>query len=307
MNDRILHKLGFARKSLLTTAAVLALALPIAFGVLHATPSRAQSQTEASASTGPVFDHVSIKPNNSASSPIHSKMMFSMRDGDFVAQGVTLRRLIQMAYHLQDDQISGGPDWLDTSKFDVSATLNKARVAELQKAGPQDTKIEDQPVLRALLTDYFKVAVHEEMRNLSAYELTVGDGGSRLQEVKQLGMFHLEPGELHSQGVPIELLANQLSGNLRRPVVDQTGLKGIYTFDLRWAPDPSDMRKVIMRDVQMKDGHPAEVPPPDTASNQTPLPPLLTAIQEQLGLKLEPKTEPVPVIVVDHAEQPTEN
>ena len=308
MNDRILHKLGFARKSLLTTAAVLALALPIAFGVLHATPSRAASQTDTAASTTPVFDHVSIKPNNDPNAPQNSKMMFSMRDGDFVAQGVTLRRLIQMAYHLQDDQISGGPDWLNNDKFDVSATLNKARVADAQKAGPQDTKIEDQPVLRALLTEYFKVTVHPEMRNLSAYELTVAEGGSKLQEVKATGLFHFGWGELAAQGIPIELLANQLSGTLHRPVVDKTGLTGLYSFQLRWTPDPSDnKRKLFVRDVQAKDGQPVEVALPDATSGQVPPPPLLTAIQEQLGLKLEPKTEPVPVIVVDHAEQPTEN
>jgi len=307
MNDRILHKLDFARKMLLTAVALLALAAPVVYGLLHATPSQAQTQSEAVTSATPVFDSVSIKRNTALGAPSHSKMMFSMRDDSFIAQGVTLRRLIQMAYHLQDDQLSGGPDWLDSSRFDVSATINKARAAELQK-GLQDAKLDDQLFLKALLADYFKVAVHQEMRNLSAFELTVDEGGSKLKEVKDLGMFHLDRGELLSGGVPIELLANQLSTNLGHAVVDNTGLKGIYSFDLRWTPDPSDnMRKILVRDVQMKDGHRVEAPSPVIVSDQTPPPPLLTAIREQLGLKLEPKTEPVPVIVVDNAEQPTEN
>lgn len=308
MNDRILHKLDFARKLLLTAVALLALVAPVVYGLLHATPSQAQTQSEAVTSTSPIFDTVSIKRHDAPDAPMmHTKMMFSMRDDSFIAQGVTLRKLIQMAYPLQDDQLLGGPDWLDRDKFDVSATISKARAAELQK-GLQDAKLDDHPVLKALLADYFKVSVHQEMRNLSAYELTVDDGGSKLKEVKDLGMFHLDRGELLSGGVPIELLANQLSGNLGRVVVDKTGLKGIYSFDLRWTPDPSDnKRKILVRDVQMKDGHPAEADPPVIVSDQTPPPPLLTAIQEQLGLKLEPKTEPVPVLVVDHAEQPTEN
>lgn len=309
MNDRILHKLGFARKLLLTAVASLALAAPVLYGLFHATPTQAQTQTETATAPTPVFDTVSIKKHNVPDASAHSKMMFSLQDGDFVAQGVTLRRLIQMAYHLQDDQVAAGPEWLDSDHFDVIAKLKKERVAGLQEGMQKDLRVEDQPVLRALLTDYFKVAVHQEARNLSAYELTVDEGGSKLQEVKQMGMFHLGPGELVSQGVPIELLANQLSGDLHRPVVDQTGLKGLYAFNLRWAQDPNERRKVIMRDVAMKDGHPEEStpPPPVIVPDQQSLPPLLTAIQEQLGLKLEPKTEPVPVLVVDHAEQPTEN
>ncbi len=308
MNDRILHKLDFARKLLLSAVALLALAAPVFYGIFNATPTQAQSQAETVASPKPVFDTVSIKKHNGPDVSAHSKMMFSLRDGDFVAQGVTLRRLIQMAYHLQDDQLSGGPEWLDTDHFDVTATLNKPQVTGLQEGMHQDLRFEDQPVLKALLSEYFKVAVHQELRNLSAYELTVADGGSKLQEVKEPGLFHLGFGELAAHGIPLELLANQLASNLHRPVVDQTGLKGIYAFDLRWTPDPSDnVRKVIVRDVQMKDGQPAEAAPPVIVPDQTPPPPLLTAIQEQLGLKLEPKTEPVPVIVIDHAEEPAEN
>ncbi len=309
MNDRILHKLGFARKLLLTSVASLALAVPVLYGLFHATATQAQSQSETVTSPTPVFDNVSIKKHNGSDVSVHSKMMFSLADGDFVAQGVTLRRLIQMAYHLQDDQVSGGPEWLDKDHFDVSATLKKEQVAALQHGMQQDLRVEDQPVLRALLADYFKVAVHQEMRDLSAYELTVDDAGSKLQEVKEMGLFHLGWGELAAQGAPIELLANQLSGDLHLPVVDKTGLKGLYAFDLRWAPDPNERRKVIMRDVEMKDGHPAEAtpPPPVIVPDQQSMPPLLTAIQVQLGLKLEPKTEPVPVLVVDHAEQPAEN
>jgi beta-lactamase regulating signal transducer with metallopeptidase domain len=132
MNDRISLKLDFARKALLTVAAVLAIAVPITFGLFTATPSRAQSQVATSNVSAPVFSSVSIKAHESAD-PMRTKMMFSLMDGSFVANGVTLERLIQMAYHVQDAQISGGRDLLNKTKFDIEAKLDPSFVAAMHQ------------------------------------------------------------------------------------------------------------------------------------------------------------------------------
>ena len=123
MSDRILHKLNFARKLLLTTAAFLAIAIPISFGLFHATASQAQPQAASSNLSAPAFSSVSIKPHESAD-PMRTKMMFSLMDGSFVANGVTLQRLIELAYHVQDAQISGPQDLLNKPKFDIEAKLD---------------------------------------------------------------------------------------------------------------------------------------------------------------------------------------
>jgi bla regulator protein BlaR1 len=303
MTDRISHKLDFARKALLAVAATLAIAIPVTFGLLHATPSQAQPQAEAASTAAPVFDSVTIKPNNSPDPPQYAKIMFSLDDGTFKARGVTLRKLIELAYHMQDSGLTGGPDWLDTARFDIDTQVKSAPSATSEKAGPKGRHFDDQPWLKILLANYFKVSVHPESRNLPVYELAVDDAGSKLQPTKDPGMFHLGNGELASQGVPIELLADQLSERLGRTVVDRTGLKGFYAFNLRWTPDPNEN----VHETQVISRNPGGVSAVAPAPVPTPSSNFLAAVQEQLGLKLEAKTEPVSVLVIDHVEQPAQN
>jgi uncharacterized protein (TIGR03435 family) len=302
MSDRLVHKLDFAKKLMLTAAAFLAIAVPITFGLFHAAPGQAQPQTEEASVALPVWESVSIKPYNNPNPLQNAKVMFSLKDGSFIARGITLRTLIEMAYHVHESELTGGPDWLDSSRFDVDARLNSARSAAIRNAGPKGANFDDGLFLKSLLTNYFKVAVHQESRNLSVYELAVDDGGSKLQLAKEMGMSHLGNGELVSQGIPIELLANQLSTRLGRTVVDRTGLTGLYAFNLHWTPDPNEN----VREMQMVSRHAGDAPATPPAADQTSAPNLLTAVHEQLGLKLEAKTEPVPVLVVDHAESPSE-
>ena len=297
MNDRILHNLGLARKFLLTVAAALAIAVPVTFGLFNATSGHAQSQAAHSTLTAPVFSSVSVKPNESAD-VMQTKMMFSLEDGSFVARGVTLQRLIQMAYHIQDSQISGGPEWLNTAKFDVDAKLDPSFVAAMHQQSSGHKNFDDQPILKALLASQFKLAMHSEARTVAAYDLVADEKGMKLQPSgNDPHRIRLGHGELIATGAPLDLLAEQLSARLGRPVVDKTGLKGDYAFNLRWAPDPSE-------DERLKQSGEPVAPEPRTDSNG---PSLLTALQEQLGLKLQPQTEPVQVCVIDHAEQPSEN
>jgi uncharacterized protein (TIGR03435 family) len=152
-------------------------------------------------------------------------------------------------------------------------------------------------MFKSLLTDQFKLTLHPETRNLPAYELVVDSDGPKFQE-SQSGVHNLRvsPGALNSQGVPMLLLAEQLSMRLGRPVVDRTGLKGHYAFDLHWTPDASEEERLRSSDLH--------------GANSTAVPsgpPLIDAVQQQLGLKLVPVTEPVQLLVIDHAELPSAN
>jgi bla regulator protein blaR1 len=293
MNDRILHNLGLARRLLLTVAAALAIAVPVTFGLLHPTPSRAQEQTEAATAATPIYSSVSIKPSF-PNGDNRTKMMFSLMDGSFVARGVTLQRLIQLAYHVQDAQISGPTDLLNKTKFDVDAKLAPRYVQQMSEHKDGD---EDRVMLKSILTDQFKLAAHFETRNLPAYDLVVDGDGSKLQASgNEPRNMHLGRGELTSSGVPLELLAAQLSARLGRPVVDKTGLKGNYAFKLHWTPDQSEQENLRQA---------GEMVPPEPADSDGPS--LATAVQDQLGLKLQPNTEPVEVLVIDRAQEPAEN
>jgi len=297
MNDRISLKLDFARKALLTLAAVLAIAVPITFGLFTATPSRAQSQAATSNLSAPVFSSVSIKAHESAD-PMRTKMMFSLMDGSFVANGVTLQRLIQMAYRVQDAQISGGRDLLNKTKFDIEAKLDPSFVAAMHQQTSGGKNFDDRAMLKSLLADRFKLVAHSEAQTVDAYDLVADESGAKLQPVgEQPRMMHLGPGELTSSGAPVELLAAQLSARLGLPVVDKTGLKGNYAFNLHWTPDKK-------QDEALEQSGEPVAPEPPADSNG---PSLLTALQEQLGLKLEPQTEPVQMLVIDHVEAPAEN
>ena len=289
MNDRILHNLGFARKFLLTSAATLAIAIPVTVGVLTATPGRAQSENANSNVSAPVYTSVSIKLSDSVEAQ-PAKMMVNLSDGALIARGITLQRLIQLAYRVQDSQLAGGPDWVNTAKFDIDAKLDPSFVAAMHKQMAEHNSGD----LKALLADQFKLVVHSEERTLPAYDLVVDSGGPKLQPVDGIRVMHMEPGQLVSQGTPIDLLAAQLSSRLGRPIVDKTGLKASYAFNLRWTPDPSEQERMKA----------AGEPVPEAAAESNG-PSLFTALQQQLGLKLEPHTEPVQVLVIDHAESPS--
>ena len=291
MNDRILHNLGLGRKLLLTTAATLAIAIPVGVGLFTATPGRAQSKAENATGAAPVYTSVSIKPSESVEGQM-VKLMLNM-DGSFKARGVTLQRLIQLAYRVQDAQIAGGPDWLNTAKFDIDAKLDPSVVPAMHKRMAEHNGGD----LRVLLADQFKLVVHSEARTVAAYDLVVDEGGAKLKHVGEEPpkMMRLGRGELSATGTPLELLTAQLSARLGVPVVDKTGLKGNYAFNLHWTPDKTEEEHLA------QSGQPVG-PEPLTDSSG---PSLLTALQEQLGLRLEPQTETVQVLVIDHAESPS--
>jgi len=290
MNDRILHNLGLGQKLVLTIAATLAIAIPVTIGLLTATPGRAQSQAATSNLQSPAYTTVSIKPSGLPEG--QPKMLVNSADGSFTARGATLRRLIQLAYHVQDSQIV--PDLTDrifTAKFDIDATVDPSVAAASFKQIAESHS----GALKVLLAEQFKLVVHFENQVHPAYDLVVDSGGPKLQQNDGTShIFHLEPGQLTSQGTPLDLLAAQLSVRVGRAVIDKTGLKGNYAFNLHWTPDAAELERIRRAD---------EVYPAKSAIDPNG-PSLFTALQEQLGLKLEPHEEPVPVLVIDHAESP---
>jgi bla regulator protein blaR1 len=296
MTDHVIRNLNFPRKLLLWTAACLAIALPVAFGLLNVTPSHAQGQL----SVTPKFVSVSVKPHPSEGNGlVMSRMMMSPIDGDFTAKNVTPHSLLQLAYHIQDTQLAGEPEWFKSTTYDIDAKVDPSVVDEMHKLSDDQRNLVNQHMLQQFLADHFKVTLHQESRDLPVYELLIAEGGPKLQKVDKHGFMHMGVGELSSQGTPLTLLTAQLSQRLGRTVVDKTALDGDYAFNLHWTPDAEEQARIRAAGLPpelMKAEQPAE-----------PGPPLSTALEEQMGLKLQPQTERVQVLVIDHAEQPSQN
>ncbi len=300
MSEQIARKLDFSKKLLLSVAGLLAVAVPIAFGLPHASQTHAQSQDQNHAAIAPVLEVISITPNKTGEPMAGFKIIgrpahaIAWTDDLFRATNFSLHMLIQRAYDVQDDQISGGPDWINSEKYNVDTKTEKSAVDELQRLSPDQRMLERRRMLQKLLADRFKLTLHRETRELPVYELAIAKNGPKVQAAKPgdsypnglkrssdgqaqgPGLWLPEQGKLIGQGVSIAVLVRSLSEKLGgRIVVDKTGLTGNYDFTLSWSP----------------------------GGNQDSIFP---AIQEQLGLKLETQNVPMEVLVIDHAEQPAE-
>ncbi len=298
MTDRVVRKLNFARKFLLWTAVCLAVALPIGFGLLNVTPSRADAQTASAAK----FSSVSIKPHLSDANNriIMGKMITSAKGGNppgFAGVGVLPHMLVKDAYRVQDGQITGEPDWMKSQRYDVAAQIDPQTAEQMKKLSEDQVDIMNQQMMRQLLADYFKLTLHQDSVNLPVYELVVGEGGPQLERTTSPGLTQFGPGQLNSKGAPMSIITEQLSRNLGRPVVDKTGLQGTYAFRLHWTPDAEEMARL----------HALGLPEMNRPAASTSGPDLMTAVQEQLGLKLRPQTTRLPLLVIDHIEQPIQN
>jgi uncharacterized protein (TIGR03435 family) len=244
----------------------------------------------------------------------------------------TIRDLLVNAYDVKRYQISGGPGWVDSERFDIVAKVPEGATREQVRV-----------MLQNLLAERFKLALHRETKELPMYALVVSGKGSRLKpstatETSSPPPLPPPPGKgglkigadgcpemppvpsgragnfmimtpsgacMISNGQTLEGLATQLSNQFDRPVIDQTGLKGKYDFKLRYDPASTPGgRGGPMMGAMVKDGG-----PPDRIVAEGDQPPaIFNALQEQLGLKLEAKKGPVELLVIDHVEKtPTEN
>jgi uncharacterized protein (TIGR03435 family) len=238
------------------------LGVAIAAGAAHAQPAL------------PVFDVVSVRPNQSGS-PNSSSRVTGNR---YTATNVSLVSLLRVAYSIQEFQIDGQPRWADLDRFDVVATM------------PDGGRSEDWPLMvQALLRDRFKLRFHREQRQASVFALTVAKNGHKLTPADPSKCrnptgscgFNGSPTQIDGTSVSTAQLAARLSRSIGVMVIDKTGLDSLFDITLQWT----------VEDQFRGQGASAS-------------PTIFAAIQEQLGLRLESTKGPVDVLVVDSAEKP---
>jgi uncharacterized protein (TIGR03435 family) len=276
------------------------------FGLVPVPHSLAQSEPQSEPASLPTFEVATIKPNND----VKPGLRFMLNPANFAATHASVKDLIKFAYHFKsDDQIEGAPSWLGSEFYDVQAKASDAE-AEAYKKLPFDQKMQ-QPrlMVQALLSDRFGLKASMQTRERPVYALVVAKGGPKLREAEVsplpppgtpppagAHLPQLRPtghNQFTASAWPMNMMADWLSffselGN--RIVIDDTGLKGNYDFVLNGVsqapPQP-----------QGADG----ASPDETPTS------IFTALQEQLGLKLEPRKAPVQVLVIDHVERPSPN
>jgi uncharacterized protein (TIGR03435 family) len=239
----------------------------------------------------PTFDVVSF--HLSPPSPDgHNHIWNDIHDSHFRTGNLSIRDLIQYAYNLPKSQILGGPPWLNSTMYDIDAKCDPEVDARLKAMSGDEATQQKFLMVQALLADRFALVTHNETRELPIYNLVLAKGGPKFQPSTRNGTtIDTWRSRMHVAGSDdtIGLLARELAQLQGRVVLNKTGLTGRYDLTLRWTPD--------------------DAPPPmlNGAPDANAPPGLLTAIQEQLGLKLEPSKGPVEVLVIDHIEQPSPN
>ncbi len=238
----------------------------------------AHAQESASpAAKVPVYDVVSVKLNKTGS----GQTDIDSDDGNFRASNVSLKNMLINAYDLKEGQLIGLPSWGTSARFDIQAKVLDPDKELFKKLTLEQYREMQQPIL----TERFQLKSHAETKVLPVYELVVAKGGPKFKPTTAAddhSSMSQHNRDLTATGIPMTALATALSSELQRVVVDKTGLIAHYDFTLKWSRD--------------------DAPPEDSAP-----PTLITALQEQLGLKLVPSKAPVPTFVIDHVEMPSEN
>lgn len=301
-----------------STSAALLLLVGV-FVLALAASRRVHAQAASADGDAPTFEVASVKANHSGDPGIRFQ---SPPGGRFTAVNAPVRELIRMAYQLQPFQIVNAPAWVDNDRFDVvaKAPADTPSAAPPGAGGPNTM----QRMMQSLLADRFKLKAHRETREMPIYALvlarTDGKLGPKIEvsttdcaalmsarargagaapppplqrgERPQCGMF-MGPGNVGAGDVSMTQFANSLGFRLQRSVIDRTGLTAKYSFSLEFAPE------------QLAFGPPG-APQPALAADPS-LPSLFTALQEQLGLKLESQRGPVDVLVIERVDHPTED
>jgi bla regulator protein BlaR1 len=227
----------------------------------------------------PLFEAASIKLSDS------SRLGYSWNTnpGRLTVQNMSLKNLIMVAWDVKSYQIAGGPKWLDADRFDIAAKMEESE-AKAPRGKEAEARI--RIALQALVADRFQLRTHADSKPMSAYSLVVAKNGFKLKPVGKVrgSSNSWGRGQLTAKESSVAEFASALSSQMDRPVVGHTGIDGLYDFTLTWSPgdDPDAV---------------------DSSAGAS----LFTVIQETLGLKLEGKKAPVPVIVVDSAEKPDAN
>ncbi len=309
--------LGWPRRLLLASAAAAAIAVPIGIGLWNAPASQAQTRSGAPTTAPlPQFEVASIKP----AAPDQRGTFIRGGPGEkFNIANMPLKEIMILAWRVQPYQISGGPAWIASARYDISAKAD-------HKPKPDEIPL----MLQALLADRFQLKIHHETKELPIYALVLankdGKFGPQLAESKAGGCTPSDPSDgskpppqpdfnkpsslgcggfmmgldrLAASSVPIAELPPVLSRTLGRTVVDKTGLTGKYDISAHWTPDQAQLIQALPGGL---------APPGEPAPQFDPNgPSIFTALQEQLGLKLESTKGRVDILVVDHVENPSEN
>ena len=300
--------MNFRGKVLLATCGLAVVALPLASGLAQSPQNQPTSQSEATAAAAPRFEVASIKLY--ASDPVGWRLGHSIADppneGTFEATEVTLESLVEMAFGVHHPWlIQGGPNWFLSEKFDIQAKAGSAASQELSGLSGNRGAAIKRRMLQALLTDRFKLAVHRETKALPGYALVIAKNGPKLREASGVEGVEGQWGS-NAQGLlsfrksPMATLTEFLSDSLGCTVVDHTGLKGNYNFTLQWRYPRTEAE--TSGEPEM--GKPASKNPQMLGASETSN---FAAIQEQLGLELQPAKNPVEVLVIDHIEKPSLN
>ena len=218
----------------------------------------------------------------------HNSIWSGPTDTHFRAENVSLIGLIHWAFEMPVTRILNAPGWAGSTFFNIEASSDPSADAKMAHLTSDAGSAQKELMVRSLLADRFRLATHFETRKLPIYELIVAKGKPKLGDAKLEGTTvnhwrnHLEV----QGGDSLAVLAEELSKEVGRPVIDKTGIAGRYDLKLRWAPDG-----VVTASASAADTAPS----------------IFTALEEQLGLKLKSAKGLVQVLVVDHAEMPSEN
>jgi len=295
------------RKLVLAVTLGAIVVAPLALGLANATLVYAQLLHATGGA--PSFEVSTIKPAN----PAETHLAYSLSPGFFKANHASLIDLLKFAYEVKsNDQIVGGPDWMTKKFFDIEAKVGTNQAEQFRTLPPERKMEPTRLMVQSMLAERFQLRRSFKLKDLPVYALVVAKGGSKLKPEAVRDAAHSEPGspisehsaEIHvptlewtdahqvtGKGTPINMLIGwlvfrpELGG---RPVIDETGLIGGYNF--------------VLEGLQQNPEPPSPgAPSTDQGAS------IFTILSEQLGLKLVPRKAPVEVLVIDHAEQPSEN
>jgi uncharacterized protein (TIGR03435 family) len=226
------------------------------------------------------FEVAAIKPNHGSSTESN---MNSLPGGRLAVDNMTVQELVKFAYGVKDHQMDHAPRWIENERFDIAAKTATGKKASLE---------DEQAQIRGLLEDRFQLKTHRETRQMNVYLLVVGKDGVKLTRHDDGAGSGTRKGcgRLTGKRLTLDTIASVLSRQFDREVLNRTELPGKYDFQLEWTPDAGPC--------------PAAEGGGGAAAN---LPSIFTAIQQQLGLKLEPSKGPVEILVIDRVERPSEN
>jgi uncharacterized protein (TIGR03435 family) len=294
---RVAFEPDLGKKLSFLLAGAMAAGVPIIFGQVNA----------ALPGDLPGFEVASVKPHKSG----EGSTILLTADG-LTATRVTVKFLIEQAYDVEDDEISGAPGWVDSETYDVVAKVSSSDLPALDKLDEKQRLRMLQPVL----AERFQLKVHRAPKEIPVYALVIAKNGPKLHLAKpgdtyadglkgpdgkpsgRPGMMMWSRGRLVAQGIPIASLLPPLTQQLEHTVLDKTGLKGTYDITLQWTPE--DDRAPMYNGAE--GGRQGSAPAADPSGAS-----IFTAIQEQLGLKLESQKGQVQGLVIDHVERPSEN